>query len=430
MTVAHDSIDESATWTTTPDPFTFDHTPVGTPRGVIVLITINAEGGADGITSVTYGGVAMTRASPGFAQDTLSEPGSAYLYFLGSGIPTGVQTVSINHTAGSGVKIATCCTVTAAADTEIAAAGVISEDATNPQIALDSGADSALRYCVINSGHGVVGNVAPLSGMSAVSDIDHGSRIVRVDRQTTAGSGSFTIGYTATIEDVAMCAAAIKEVAGGVTVTPAAASAIAGSINPTVVHGSIAIEPSAVNAVTSIVAPEVVLGSLTLTPAVLQAIAQTINPTVVQGSIAIEPGAVNAIASIVAPEVVLGSLMLTPSAIQAIAQTIDPAVSGGDLIVAPAAIYTIAQTVDPGVVHGSIAFTPGAAGAIARTLDPEVVIPILVTPAAVWAVARTNDPNVLGVFEVFVLLTLEPRDGMLTLASRPTELRLKARGAA
>jgi len=212
MTVAHDAFTQSATWTNTPDPFTFSHTPTGTPRGVLVLITVNLEAGADAITSVTYGGVTMTRASPGFANDTAGEPGSAYAYFLGAAIPTGAQTVSINHSAGAGVKVACCITVTADADTVLAVSATISEDATDPRTALDSGADSALRYCVINSGHGVVGNLALLAGMSAVASTDHGARVTRFDRQTTASSGSFTTGYTATIEDVAFVAVAIEEI--------------------------------------------------------------------------------------------------------------------------------------------------------------------------------------------------------------------------
>src|SRR4026208_2554961 len=105
MAIAHDAATQSSSWTTTPDPFTFSHTPVGTPRGVIVMITINAESGLDHITGVTYGGVAMARVTNGFAQDTVTEPGSSYLYFLGSGIPTGTQTVSIDHTAASGAKV-------------------------------------------------------------------------------------------------------------------------------------------------------------------------------------------------------------------------------------------------------------------------------------------------------------------------------------
>jgi len=213
MTVAHDAFTESSTWTNTPDPFTFSHTPSGTPRGVVVLITVNLEAGADVITGVTYGGVTMARASPGFAQDTLGEPGSAYLYFLGASIPTGAQTVSIDHTAGAGTKVAYCCTVTAADDTALSVSDILQGDITDPQVALDSGADSSLRYCILNGGLGTPASYTLLSGMSAVESVDHGARVTRCDRQTTAASGSFTIGYTSANDDVMFVAAAIKETA-------------------------------------------------------------------------------------------------------------------------------------------------------------------------------------------------------------------------
>jgi len=215
MTVAHDAHTKSATWTTTPDPFTFDHTPSGTPRGVIVEITVNADAGADKIDGVvSYGSVAMARVATGFASDTAGEPGSAYIYYLGSGIPTGIQPVSINYNPSpGGTKQAVCITVTAAADTTEATSNKISGDAANPQIALDSGADSALRYFVINSGLPNVTDLTLVASMSTVDSTDHGARVTRFDRQTTAASGSVTVGYTSASDDVAMIAIALKEVA-------------------------------------------------------------------------------------------------------------------------------------------------------------------------------------------------------------------------
>jgi hypothetical protein len=42
---------------------------------------------------------------------------------------------------------------------------------------------------------------------------DFGNFVAAMGEQTTAASGSFTIGYTVTTDDVAMCAIAIQEVA-------------------------------------------------------------------------------------------------------------------------------------------------------------------------------------------------------------------------
>ncbi len=207
MTVAFDAATEAATWTTTPDPFLFTHTPSGTPKGVVVKIDHGTEA-ANLITSVTYGGRAMTAVPR--ATDTVTEPGAAYMYFLGAGIPTGAQTVSIDHTAGATVKHAVCETYTAAKDTEIGAFDTLSENAASPQLTLVT-AKSSLRTFVIYSGAGATTDLTLLANHTAVHNHDYGNFVSRQDRQTTASAGSFTIGYTAANDDVAMVGIAIQE---------------------------------------------------------------------------------------------------------------------------------------------------------------------------------------------------------------------------
>jgi len=233
MAVKHQSATESATWTTTPDPFTFSHTPTGglDPKGVVVII-YHGSVSTDLITSVSYGGVAMSRIVR--ATDTATEAGSAYLYFLGSGIPTGTQTVSIDHTATATVKIATCCTVTANGNTSSAASGTVNENAADPQIALDSGAvPEALRYFGIYSGAIGPSSLTLISGMTGVSDHDFGAFCGRVDRQIDFTSGSTTVGYTAGTDDVAMVGIAVKET-GAMSVAPGAATLLVAPTAPTV----------------------------------------------------------------------------------------------------------------------------------------------------------------------------------------------------
>jgi hypothetical protein len=208
MTVAHDAATESATFSTV-SPFTFSHTPSGTPRGILVVIQ-HGTVSTDLITgAVTYGGVAMTRISR--AADTAGEPGATYAYFLGSGIPTGAQTVSITHSATATLKIATVNSMTAAANTAVEVSNVIQADTANPQLALNS-AVSALRYVGVYSGAVGPTSLTLLGGMTAVHSHDFGAFCSRVDRETTASSGSFTIGYTAASDDVGMVAVAIREV--------------------------------------------------------------------------------------------------------------------------------------------------------------------------------------------------------------------------
>lgn len=205
--VVHDAFTESAPFTTT-TPHTFAHTPVGTPKGVVVLIaTFEA---ADGVSGVTYGGVAMARITN--SVDSAGEPGRTDIYFLGSSIPTGEQDVVITHSGSAALKDAVVATVTADGDTSIADADVVQGDAQNPQVSLDSGTSVALRYCIVYSGNiNAPANLSILANMSAMESGDEGASGYRADRETTKNSGAVTVGYTAgTTDDVALSAVAIK----------------------------------------------------------------------------------------------------------------------------------------------------------------------------------------------------------------------------
>lgn len=209
MTVAHDAATESSTWGAT-DPFTFSgHTPSTNVKGVAVFIYHGAVSTdlIDG--AVTYGGTAMQRKQT--AADTQTEAGRVYVYYLGRP-PTGSQVVSINHTGSTDTKIATLVSVTGADATNIWETGIVEQNAASPQVALNTANDSALRYCVIYSGASVTTALSLASTlMSTVSDHDFGAFVGRVDRQTTASTGSFTVGYNSGTDDVALVAVAIRE---------------------------------------------------------------------------------------------------------------------------------------------------------------------------------------------------------------------------
>lgn len=221
MAVAFDAATESSEWTTTPDPFTFNHTPSGTPRGVMVFV-VQQGSAADQVSGITYGGTAMTRVVS--ASDSAAETGRAYVYFLGASVPTGTQTVSIDHTAGSGSKWACAVTVTAGGDTEVKDFDSLNDDQTNPQVSLDSGAAVAQRYVGLFSGLNVPSNATPISGMSAIHDNDFTNQSARVDRETSTSSGATSVGYTASAEDCALVALAIGEISGAITLAADAGS--------------------------------------------------------------------------------------------------------------------------------------------------------------------------------------------------------------
>ena len=212
MTVAFDAATEPATFTTT-TPYTFSHTPSGTPAGILLEID-HGSTASDLINgAVTYGGVAMERVAT--SDDTATEAGRSYLYFLGAGVPTGTQTVSISHTGSGDTKHTTVASVTAASDVEIGGAGGWSENITNPAVTLGR-YQEGLGFVVVYSGTPNVADLTPLANMSTISDNDYGAFMSRFDRETTASTGAFPIGYTTALnDDVALCAVSIQEQQSG-----------------------------------------------------------------------------------------------------------------------------------------------------------------------------------------------------------------------
>lgn len=203
-----DAATEFATFTTT-SPATVSHSPVGTPRGVLVEVD-HGEVATDLITGVTYGGVAMTRVAT--STDDTDEPGRVYLYFLGASIPTGSQTVSIAHTGTATVKHATVATVIASGDTEIGSAmgDFISGTVATPSMVAFHGDRTALSFMVAYSGLPATTDLTAISGMTAISDHDFGEFVTRFDRQTMPAPDATLLGYSAAADDSALAYVTIQ----------------------------------------------------------------------------------------------------------------------------------------------------------------------------------------------------------------------------
>lgn len=221
--IAHDVASESHTGTTgstSQASFSWTHTPVGTPKGVLVFTFVNAN--ADNATSVTYGGTTVPAVTNGRSVDTAGEPGDCKAWFLGSGIGTGAKTVVVNRTNNTNVMYAVAITVTADGNTMLAGlpirfeqdqALVLSGHSIVPG-GIDSGKGVALRYAGLNSG---LPSPGPADGASSVSlqSIDFGARIISVLRGTK-GSGTQQIGWSSgALDDVAAIIVAITDSTAG-----------------------------------------------------------------------------------------------------------------------------------------------------------------------------------------------------------------------
>lgn len=192
MAVAHDAASDVGSTKT--GNFSWTHTPVGTPKGIVVFL-MELAASADPFTGVTYGGVPMDEVASGFAQDTAGEPLCCKAYFLGDSIPTGAQTVSVSAAGGlSAVGVAA--SVTAGNDTEVL--GVVKDegDGTLSEKSISDGSTGvdSLRFGGIATGL----NSPPSVGANSTSlfALDDGAVCAAVVRETTAGQGSRSVGFS------------------------------------------------------------------------------------------------------------------------------------------------------------------------------------------------------------------------------------------
>jgi hypothetical protein len=202
----------------------YTHTPVGTPRGVLVMIP--NESATDQVTGVTYGGVAMTEIDLSPLLASGSEGGGCYGYFLGSSVPTGAQTVAATISVGSPHIITM--TVTADTDTEIVTTGTINETAVTGDRTgtLSTGGRSTVVVEVGWCSASAATSITQITGWTAHNESDEGAEVNFRYSYDTVGTSDVTFGVTVGgTEDVAVLAAAIGEVVSGSTYTLDAAAA-------------------------------------------------------------------------------------------------------------------------------------------------------------------------------------------------------------
>jgi hypothetical protein len=220
--INYDTATESERTGTT-DPHTFTHTPsaVNPPKGVVVTVA-HGLSGTSFINSVSYGGVPLTLVSG--ASDTATEPGRSSIWFKGSGLPTGPQTVNIDLTSATAEDIHfTCITLYTddGRDIEVIDTDSITADIANPSRTLQYGGRTAIAIGSLYGGGSAPTAFTPNANCTTVAEFDLGNYYGEVIRQTTPGTADFTIGGTAAIDDVAFAVAAFaKTTAVSITSNP------------------------------------------------------------------------------------------------------------------------------------------------------------------------------------------------------------------
>ncbi len=206
MALSHDFATESHTGTTasvSQASFSWTHTPASPPiKGVLIWVWTNDFN--DFVTSVTYGGVNVPKDINLLAADISGEPGRIQGYFLGSGIPTGSQTVVVNRVNNTVAMSAVCISVKAnTAEVECYSAGVVTVEGdgvvAQQNVTDASPGTNSVRYAAGHFGH----QTLPSAGANStlLQSIDIGASGFVTVRETTAGQGSRPIGMSSGVSD-------------------------------------------------------------------------------------------------------------------------------------------------------------------------------------------------------------------------------------
>lgn len=211
MTITVDLATE-AIRTGTGSPTTGSH--AGAASGVkgVVIALMHGTSDTDHITAVSYGGVALTKQRRDTDPDT--EAGAAELWFCGQGCPQGTQTWS--YTSGATTDDIDCRVVTLLAATDLVIAdtdGLSNTEGANPSLLMTSFGRNCMAFA------------AQYSGLTAETSLTAGASCTKVGsgeltgnfcsgmvRQTTSGTGNFTIAMTSAADDLAFSAILVSEV--------------------------------------------------------------------------------------------------------------------------------------------------------------------------------------------------------------------------
>lgn len=222
MAVAHETATESHTGTAgSASEASFDISVpfTSSSKGLLVYtFVIGATG--DLATSVKIDPAGANTDVPalsgGRATDSAGEIGDCKAWFLGSGLPTTTATVRINRTNNASVMYAVAITVTASGNTETTGIVLLEEEGAITEQSVDDGSpgSNSVRYAGLYSGLTDVGTSIVGANSTSLHFIDVGPRGAHVVRETTAGQGARSVGFTAGTDDRAAVHLAIREGGG------------------------------------------------------------------------------------------------------------------------------------------------------------------------------------------------------------------------
>ena len=182
------------------------HTPVDTPTGVAVIV-LQLGSSSHEVTSVTYGGVAMSQAYTILGVMGATPVWKA-VYFLGRNIPDGAQTIAVDTTAAT-LRQAGAISVTGGTSSEIHNVASASGTGANPSVSLSLN-QRALIFGGMLSSHDAVTDVSPGAGYTQVFETDLGTEVSNYERAVAQNPASYGVGWVAASADWTIFAVAIR----------------------------------------------------------------------------------------------------------------------------------------------------------------------------------------------------------------------------
>ena len=187
---------------------TQSHDPVGTPRGVLIIVV--HEVGTDTVAGVTYDGTALVEVPLSPLLHTTPETGSVHAFFLGASVPTADPATWAVDVTDASDYIAACFTVTAAQDTEVHDTSTFDSGATTaPSATLTITKDSFVAGGLY-SGLAAPG-ATEVAGTAEVVTGDLGADSGEISRGDSIKTADFAYGWTQASDDGAVLAIAISE---------------------------------------------------------------------------------------------------------------------------------------------------------------------------------------------------------------------------
>lgn len=186
------------------------HTPVGTPRAVVVYCLHVAA--LDEYTTVTYGSLELTEVAGSPNILATGEIGGVSVWFGGSSIPTGAQTVTASVSGTTTSKGCAARTFTASADVEVVDVdGLVNASLLNPTVTLALNSRESYVFLYGYSGVNDVTAIAPFTNWTADAESDIGNEVLLVYSYNITSDVDVSAGWTAAADDVAFLALALSD---------------------------------------------------------------------------------------------------------------------------------------------------------------------------------------------------------------------------